>query len=102
MRVPTLRKVTVAAEDEDQEKELESKRKVGDDDDDDNEEDWIQIRENDLEKETTVAKASSQSEKSTIQEVVTVAPERDLYTYIKYPRFLLLTILRVFQGLGHV
>jgi len=55
-------------EDEDQEKELESKRKVGDDDDD-NEEDWIQIRENDLEKETTVAKASSRSEKSTIQEV---------------------------------
>ncbi len=73
MRVPTLRKVTVAAEDEDQEKELESKGKVGDDDDE-REDDWIQIRENDLEKETTVAKASSRSEKSTIQEVVTVDP----------------------------
>ncbi len=84
MRVPTLRKVTVAAEDEDQEKELESKRKVGDDDDDDDdkEEDWIQIRKNDLEKETTVAKASSRSEKSTIQEVVTVDPaERSLYIH---------------------
>ncbi|KAH8948027.1 hypothetical protein BDL97_11G075000 [Sphagnum fallax] len=55
-------------EDEDQEKELESKGKVGDDDDE-REDDWIQIRENDLEKETTVAKASSRSEKSTIQEV---------------------------------
>jgi hypothetical protein len=84
LRVPTLRKVTVAAEDEDQEKELESKRKVGDDDDDDDdkEEDWIQIRKNDLEKETTVAKASSRSEKSTIQEVVTVDPaERSLYIH---------------------
>jgi hypothetical protein len=81
LRVPTLRKVTVAAEDEDQEKELESKRKVGDDDDD-REEDWIHIRENDLEKETTVAKASSRSEKSTIQEVVTVDPaERSLYIH---------------------